>query len=93
MILAHHAAVEALALFVPALAIVGVIATAVVLDRRRAEEDEEGEGPAAGEGDAGRAGGDAEPSGVHPGRGVAPGAEGQGGGDEAEVEQAAERAR
>ncbi len=52
MILAHHAAVEAIALFVPALAIIGVIAGAVILDRRRADEDEEDEGPtAAGEGD------------------------------------------
>lgn len=41
MILAHHGAVEAIALFVPALAIVGVIAGAVILDRRRATEDEE----------------------------------------------------
>jgi len=40
--LAHHGAIEAIALFIPALAIVCVIAGAVLLDRRRgAEQDEE----------------------------------------------------
>ncbi|GAA2734736.1 hypothetical protein [Actinocorallia aurantiaca] len=54
MILAHHPAVEAIALFVPALAIIGVIAGAVILDRRRAAEDEEDDAPtAAEEGDSG----------------------------------------
>jgi hypothetical protein len=33
--LAHHGAIEAIALFIPALAIVCVIAGAVLLDRRR----------------------------------------------------------
>ncbi|MEO3786740.1 hypothetical protein ABGB12_25725 [Actinocorallia sp. B10E7] len=36
MILADHSATEAIALFIPALAIVIVIAGAVILDRRRA---------------------------------------------------------
>ncbi|GAA3219336.1 hypothetical protein [Actinocorallia longicatena] len=40
-VLAHHAAIEAIALFIPALAIIGVIAGAVILDRRRAADDEE----------------------------------------------------
>lgn len=40
--LAHHGAIEAIALFIPALAIVCVIAGAVLLDRRRgAEQDAE----------------------------------------------------
>jgi hypothetical protein len=38
--LAHHGAIEAIALFVPALAIVGVIAGAVLLDRRRGAEQD-----------------------------------------------------
>ncbi|GAA2736870.1 hypothetical protein [Actinocorallia aurantiaca] len=39
MILADHSAAEAIALFIPALAIVIVIAGAVILDRRRAAAD------------------------------------------------------
>lgn len=52
MILAHHGAAEAIALFVPALAIVGVIAGAIVLDRRRGAEEEDA-GPAGEDGPAG----------------------------------------
>ena len=40
--LAHHGAIEAIALFIPALAIVGVIAGAVLLDRRRGAEQDTG---------------------------------------------------
>ncbi|MEO5876471.1 MAG: hypothetical protein ABIS86_19580 [Streptosporangiaceae bacterium] len=40
-VLAHHAAIEAIALFVPALAVIGVIAGAVILDRRRGAQDDD----------------------------------------------------
>ncbi|MCD0450044.1 hypothetical protein LO762_12695 [Actinocorallia sp. API 0066] len=40
MILADHSVTEAIALFVPAVAIVTVIAGAVVIDRRRAAQED-----------------------------------------------------
>ncbi|MDX6741237.1 hypothetical protein [Actinocorallia sp. A-T 12471] len=49
MIVADHSVTEAIALFVPALAIVSVIAGAVIIDRRRgaAEEAAQAAEPAA----------------------------------------------
>jgi hypothetical protein len=46
MYLAHHTVIEAIALFIPALAIIGVIAGAVILDRRRGYEEDPDDYPA-----------------------------------------------